>query len=336
MREGFRRVATVVAALAGALGAAPGVEAASPWKFGHVASATSDYQELAKKFAELLERKTNGQVRVSIHPAGQLGSEADMFKQVKGGALELAIHGTPGLAALGVREAMLFDLPYVVTTREQGWRLVNGPFGDWFREVVRERTGVKPLGFLDYGFRHVYNRVRAIEKPDDLRGLKLRVLPAPGYVTAYEAFGVKSTPMAYPEVYQALQQGVIDGGEATPKQMVNDRLMEVARFFSFTSITYNPIVLLTNDRFYRELPADVRQALDEAAREALAFHSRLSRKMDEEMVDTMKKAGLRVNEPPLEPFVRVVKPAVWDRLQREIPSGRENVERLLRAVEAAR
>jgi C4-dicarboxylate-binding protein DctP len=313
-----------------------GAQISYQWKFGHVTSTTSDYQELATKFAELMERKTKGQVKITVHPAGQLGGEADMFKQVKGGALEFAIHGTPGLAALGVKEAMLFDLPYVVTTREQGWKLVNGEFGDWFREVVRTKTGVKPLGFLDYGFRHVYNRVRAIEKPEDLKGIKLRVLPAPGYVTAYEAFGVKSTPMAYTEVYQALQQGVIDGGEATPKQVVNDKLMEVAKYFSLTSITYNPIVLLTNDAFYQSLPEGIRKSLDEATREALAFHSQLSRKMDEDMLGVIKQAGVKVNEPKLEPFVKLVKPAVWDKLQADIPNGKQNVERLLKAVEAAK
>lgn len=306
------------------------------WKFGHVSSATSDYQELAKKFAELIEKKTNGQVKITIHPSSQLGSEADMFQQAKGGATEFAIVGTPGLASLGVKETMLFDLPYVVTTREQGWKLVNGEFGDWFRELVRTKTGVKPLGFIDYGFRHVYNRTKAVEKPEDLKGLKLRVLVTPAYVAAYEAFGVKSTPMAYGEVYQAMQQGVIDGGEATPKQMVNDKLMEVAKFFSFTSITYNPIVVVTGDKFYQGLSADLKKAVDESAKEALAYHSQLSRKMDTEMVDAMKKAGVKVSEPALEPFMKVVKPSIWDKLQNDIPDGKQNVERLLKALEAAR
>lgn len=306
------------------------------WKFGHVASTTSENQALAEKFAELMDKKTNGQVKVTIHPAGQLGSEADMFKQVQGGALEFAVHGTPGIASYGVKESMLFDLPYVVTTREQGWKFVNGEFGDWYREVVRQKTGVKPLGFMDYGFRHVYNRLKPIEKPDDLKGLKLRVLQTPAYVAAYEAFGVKATPMAYTEVYQALQQGVIDGGEATPKQMVADKLMEVGKFFSFTSITYNPLVVITNDKFYQGLPADIRKAVDEASRESLAYHSQVSRKMDEEMVDTMKKGGVKINEPALEPFVKVVKPSVWEKLEKDIPDGKQNIERMLKALEAAR
>lgn len=334
-RQPVGLVATAALGLSQAA-AAPATKATYQWKFGHVTSVTSDFHELGKKFAELMEKKTNGQVKITIHPAGQLGGEGDMFKQVKGGALEFAIHGTPGLAALGVKEAMVFDLPYVVTTREQGWKLVNGEFGDWFRELVRTKTGVKPLGFIDFGFRHVANRLRPIEKPEDLKGLKLRVLPAPGYVTAYEAFGVKPTPMAYPEVYQALQQGVIDGLETSPKLMVSDKMMEVARYFSFTSITYNPIVLLTGDKFYQDLPADIKKAIDESTKEAVAFHSQLARKLDQENVGVMKRAGVKVSEPDLTPFIKAVKPSVWDKLQGEIPNGKQNVERLLKALEATK
>ena len=334
-RQPVGLVATVAFGLSQAAAGSP-TQANYQWRFGHVNSVTNHFQDLAVKFAELLEKKTNGRVKITIYPASQLGGEGAMFQQIKGGALEFGIHGTPGLAALGVKEAMAFDLPYMVSTREQGWKLVNGEFGDWFRELVRSKTGVKPLGFMDIGFRQVANRHRLIEKPEDLKGLKLRVLPAPGYVIAYEAFGAKPTPMAWPEVYQALQMGVIDGLEQTPSTMVSDKMIEVAKYYSFTSITYNPALLIAGDKFYQDLPTDIKKAIEESAKEALAFHSQLVRKRDEEDVEVMRQAGVKINEPNLTPFIKVVRPSVWDKLQSQIPDGKQVVERLLKAVEASK
>jgi tripartite ATP-independent transporter DctP family solute receptor len=327
--------ATGVAAASGGAAHAQGAAPQYQWRFGHTGAVTSDQHELAKKFAELLAQKTRGAVSVSIHPAGQLGGEADTFQQVRGGALDFCIQGTPGLAALGVKEAMLLDLPYVVTSREQGWKLLNGPFGEWFKETILAKTSVRPVGYLDNGFRQVYNRTRAIQKPADLKGLKLRVLQAPGYVTVYKALGALPTPLAYPEVYPALQQGVIDGGECSPKQMVQDKFMEVAKFYSFTSITYNPVMMFMNDALYKKVSPEIRSALDQAGREALDYQSAVARRMDDEMLVEMKKAGVSVNEPDLKPFIEAVKPSVWNALQADIPDGARNIERLLDALKSA-
>ena len=313
----------------------PNGASAQSWdlKLSHVLSPTSDYQIMANHFAELMAKKTGGKFKVTAYPSGQLGNERVAFEQLQMGALDMAISGTPVLSAW-VPEGQVFDLPYLVQTRDQGLALLNGKTGDWWRETLRQRTGVRSLGFLDYGFRQVYNKTRPINTPDDLKGLKLRVLENPSYIATYSALGVKATPMAYGEVYTALQQGVIDGGEANAQGYVNDKFVEVAKFFSYTSATYNPITLLINDGLYNSFPADIRQAFDESAKEALALQKDVARKMDEEAVAKMKAAGVTVTQPELEPFVKAVRPSVWNQVMGRIPKGKELVEQVAKEADA--
>ena len=325
----------LVALLAMGLTILPASGQTKTWqlKLSHVLAPTSDYQVMATRFAELMDKKTKGQVKISLHPAGQLGNERVAFEQLQMGAQDLAISGTPVLSAW-VPEGQVFDLPYLVQTRDQGLALLTGSIGDWWRETLRQRTGVRSLGFVDYGFRQVYNKTRPIKTPDDLKGLKLRVLENPTYIATYRTLGVKATPMAYGEVYTALQQGVIDGGEANAQGYVHDKFLEVAKFFSYTSATYNPITFLINDNLYNGFPPEIRKAVDEAAKESLAFQKDVARKMEDEAVETMKKAGVTIANPDLAPFVKIVRPAVWNEMMGRIPRGKELVERVAKEADA--
>lgn len=313
----------------------PSGVSAQSWdlKLSHVLSPTSDYQIMVNHFAELMAKKTGGKVKVTAYPSGQLGNERVAFEQLQMGALDMAISGTPVLSAW-VPEGQVLDLPYLVQTRDQGLALLNGKTGDWWRETLRQRTGVRSLGFLDYGFRQVYNKTRPINTPDDLKGLKLRVLENPSYILTYSALGVKATPMAYGEVYTALQQGVIDGGEANAQGYVNDKFVEVAKFFSYTSATYNPITFLINDNLYNSFSPDIRKALDESAKESLAYQKEVARKMDEEAVAAMKAAGVTITQPDLEPFVKAVRPSVWNQVMGRIPKGKELIEQVAKEADA--
>jgi len=247
----------------------------------------------------------------------------------------MAISGTPVLSGW-VPEGQMFDLPYLFETRDHGLVVLNGPVGDWWRGLLLERTGVRSLGFLDYGFRHVYNKRRPVETPADLDGLKLRVLQNATYLEAYSALGVQATPMNYGEVYSALQQGVIDGGEANAIGFVSSRLYEVAKFYSFTSITYNPITLLVNEPFYQSLPADIQAAIDESTAEALAYQSEVARQMESDALEQMRANDVEVTHPDIGPFVPAVRPEVWDELAGRLPDGEALIAMLVDALDQAR
>ncbi len=297
-------------------------------------SSGSEFHLLAERLRELMLDRTDGKFRVDIYPSGQLGGERIAFEQLQVGAIHLAISGTPVLSGW-VPEGQIFDLPFLFTTRDHGLAVMQGPVGDAWRDRLLERTGVRSLGFLDYGFRHVYNRRRPVAAPEDLAGLKLRVLQNPTYLASYSALGVQATPMNYGEVYSALQQGVIDGGEANAIGFVSSRLYEVARFFSFTSVTYNPITLLVNEPFYRALPTDVRETLDRSVAEALAYQSRAARRMETEALEEMVDHGVEITRPDLAPFAPAVRPRIWNDVADRLPDGAALIARLLAEAERA-
>jgi C4-dicarboxylate-binding protein DctP len=303
-------------------------------RLSHVLSSSSEFHLMAERFRDLMLDRTDGEFRVSIYPSGQLGGERVAFEQIQVAAVHMAISGTPVLSGW-VPEGQMFDLPFLFETRDQGLAVMNGPVGDWWRDLLLERTGVRSLGFLDYGFRHVYNKRRAVETPEDLDGLKLRVLQNATYLAAYSALGVQATPMNYGEVYSALQQGVIDGGEANAIGFVSSRLYEVAKFYSFTSITYNPITFLVNEPFYRSLPADVQDAIDESAAEALAYQSEVARRMEADALEQMLVNEVEISRPDVTSFAPVVRPHVWDELAARLPGGEELIARLVDAVRRA-
>ena len=301
-------------------------------RFSHVLSTNSEFHLLAERFRDLMIERTGGRFRVVIYPSGQLGGERVAFEQIQVGAVHMAITGTPVLSGW-VPEGQMFDLPFLFENRDHGLAVMNGPVGDWWRDLLLERTGVRSLGFLDYGFRHVYNRRRAVEAPEDLAGLKLRVLQNATYLAAYSALGVQATPMNYGEVYSALQQGVIDGGEANAIGFVSSRLYEVAPYYSFTSITYNPITLLVNEPFYRALPQDVREMVDRSAVDALAYQSEEARRMEADAMEEMRAAGVEISRPDLAPFAPAVRPRIWEELAERLPDGEALIARLVEEAE---
>jgi tripartite ATP-independent transporter DctP family solute receptor len=306
-------------------------EAAWTVKFSHVYPTSSDYQAMAEFFRDRMAERTEGRFRVIIYPSGQLGGERVVFEQLQVGAQEMAISGTPVLSGW-VPEGQIFDLPFLFTDRDQGLRVLNGPLGDWWQGLLLEKTGVRSLGFLDYGFRHVYNSKRPIRAPADLAGLKLRVLQSPTYLAAYEALGVQATPMNYGEVYSALQQGVIDGGEANLIGFATDRFYEVGRYFSTTTITYNPITLLINDGFFQSLPETVQAVVIRSAEEALRFQSRVARKLERDALEKMKDENVVITNPDLRLFIPLVRPKVWNEVVTRLPDGEQLLLRLQQAL----
>jgi tripartite ATP-independent transporter DctP family solute receptor len=312
----------------------PRTDSDAEWvaRFSHVYPINSDYQLMAERFKDLMEERTGSRFRVVIFPSGQLGSERVAFEQLQVGAQEMAISGTPVLSGW-VPEGQVFDLPFLFETRDQGLDVLNGAVGDWWRSLLLDKTGIRSLGFLDYGFRHVYNSKRPIVEPSDLAGLKLRVLQSRTYISAYEEFGVQATPMNYGEVYSAMQQGVIDGGEANVIGYMTSRLNEVGGYFSFSAITYNPITLLISERFYRSLPEEIQEILVAAAAESLEYQKTVAREMETEAIEQMQAAGVTVTHPSTETFVPFVRPEVWEDLAERLPDGIVLLEWLEKEVE---
>ena len=208
---------------------------------GHTLTPDSPFHVGTQKFADILKEKSNGKINITVFPHSQLGGELTMIQGAVAGATDLFVTGQPALNNV-VKEFLVFDIPYLFDSVEQANEILAGPTGDKFLDVL-PKYGLVGLGWFSAIERNVFGN-RAINSADDLKGMKIRVIQSPGYVESYKTLGAQATPMAYSELYLALQQKVIDGGETTPDQFVSDKFIEVSKYFNMTHINIHPALLI--------------------------------------------------------------------------------------------
>ncbi|MEW6045448.1 MAG: TRAP transporter substrate-binding protein [Bacillota bacterium] len=266
----------------------------------HCCAAGSHFDVAATKFAELLEQKTNGRLKVRVFPGGQLGQETEVIQQVQAGTIEMTIIGHDPLAQFAPITTLL-SMPYLLRDHDQAFRVLEGPVGKEIERALREKR-LRVLGWGNNGARVYTNNRRPIEKPEDLRGLKIRSPQSPVNLAITEALGGIPVAMPYGEVYTALQQKTIDGQENAVINIYPAKLHEVQRYMSMTHHLLSFVVLVVNDNFFNSLPADIQKAMQEAADEALAFQRQYVVGLTNELVAKMQEHGVKVNWPELEPF----------------------------------
>lgn len=208
---------------------------------GHTLTTDSPFHVGTQKFADILKEKSNGKITITVFPHSQLGGEITMIQGAVAGATDLFVTGQPALNNV-VKEFLVFDTPFLFDNVQQANEILAGPVGDKFMDVL-PKYGLVGLGWFSAIERNVFGD-RAINAAGDLKGMKIRVIQSPGYVESYKTLGAQATPMAYSELYLALQQKVIDGGETTPDQFVSDKFIEVSKYFNMTHINIHPALLV--------------------------------------------------------------------------------------------
>ena len=263
------------------------------------ASTSTAANEPAVKGLEVFAREvaaaTNGRIAVEIYPNNALGNERDVIELAIIGAVELTTPSNAPLATFAP-ELLVFDLPYLFRDRPHMYEVLDGPIGQSFEAPLRER-GLVLLGYFEAGLRHLMTRDRAIERPEDLSGLKIRTMENPLHLRAFEAFGASPLPMAYGEVYTALEQGVIDGAEAARSNYFSKRFFEVAPNWSEIGWMYLVQPLVMSERFFASLSAGDQAAVRAAARKAIAAEREEYQKQDEEALAKLRAAGVRFTHP---------------------------------------
>ena len=263
------------------------------------ASTSTAANEPAVKGLEVFAREvaaaTNGRIAVEIYPNNALGNERDVIELAIIGAVELTTPSNAPLATFAP-ELLVFDLPYLFRDRPHMYEVLDGPIGRSFEAPLRER-GLVLLGYFEAGLRHLMTRDRAIERPEDLSGLKIRTMENPLHLRAFEAFGASPLPMAYGEVYTALEQGVIDGAEAARSNYFSKRFFEVAPNWSEIGWMYLVQPLVMSERFFASLSAGDQAAVRAAARKAVAAEREEYQKQDEEALAKLRAAGVRFTHP---------------------------------------
>lgn len=260
----------------------------------------------ANKFKEILEKKSNDRVEVRVHPAGQLGSQRDFVEALRSGTLEIT------MVTLGFYSAYdpllnIFELPYLFRDREHAYRVVDGPIGAQIKDRVNKK-GVHVLAFWEAGLRFVTNNVRPINKPDDLKGLKIRVPESKVSIDGFKTFGANPTPLPFTEVYMALKQGVLDGQENPPSNIYRSKLYESQKFLSLTGHQFLVHMFMYSGQLWDQLPADIKKLVEESAVEAGTFQRDFTQKEDTKLVGALKDAGMQVNQVDKQAFIDKAQP----------------------------
>jgi TRAP-type transport system periplasmic protein len=278
------------------------------------------------RFAETVEERTDGGVVFDIYHSGELGGDVETIEDMRRGAIDMRLAGA-GLHSHFYPEIQMLELPYLFRDPEHLREVVLGPIG---RELLDgfEDHGVKALGFLDVGFRNVSNSVRPVHSVEDVQGLRIRVPEIDSYVKTWEAFGASPTAMAWPDVYMALQTGVIDAQDNAPEHTWSNRTYEVQDHYSVINYTWMGGVLTMNLDRWNELPEDVQEIMLEAAREAGEWTFDELSQANVDALDRMEEAGLEViRDPDLSGFMAAAE-KVYEELAAEPWYDAELIERI--------
>ncbi len=245
-------------------------------------------------FAEELERLTDGRYDVQTFYAGSLGAERESIEGVQLGTLEMTFTST-GPVPNFVPELQVLDIPYLFRDYAHARGLLDGEIGD---ELLArfEPHGIKGLAWADNGFRHMTNNVQPIETPADLEGLKMRTMENSVHIAAYRDFGILPTPMAFTEVFAALQQGVVDGQENPLSVIESNNFQEVQRYMTLTGHVFSPCVFLMNLDLYDSLPAEDQEAFLAAAKSGAAANRARVDADEASAIEVMSSQGMEIIE----------------------------------------
>jgi tripartite ATP-independent transporter DctP family solute receptor len=267
--------------------------------FGHVGAPGSLFAESAEEFARRANERLGDRARVVVYGSSQLGGDEVLLQKLRLGSVDFALPST--VMSSNFAEFGLFEMPYLVADRAHMQRIEAEIFWPQLAPLVRER-GYEVLAVWENGFRHVTNNLRPIYTPEDLAGIKLRTPSGVWRVRMFQTFGANPTPMAFSEVFVALQTGVMDGQENPLAQIVASRLQEVQRYLSLTRHVYTPAYVTVGTNSWNRLPEDVREILTETARETQAYVYDTAARMDIEFLEQLENANVAVNEPRYETF----------------------------------
>ena len=292
-------------------------------KLGHLADPANPYALGATKVAELVEERTDGKLVIKIFPSSQLGNAQKLIEGLVLGTLDFAMTTT---AVLGQFEPKLlvFGFPYMMRDRAHAFKALD-TIGMELGENL-EAKGIKVLGYFENGVRHMINNKRKLNTPDDMKGLKMRVMSTPVYIELMKSLGADPTPMAFGEVYSACQQGTIDGLECPAVHFWQMRFFEVNKFITLTAHTYESEPFLMSMKTWNKLPEEYQKILVEATAEALDYSRKIAIEQETDFFQKIKDSGIcQIDEVDLAPFVEKSK-VVWEKLESTV--GRDLIERI--------
>ena len=253
------------------------------------------------KFAELVEEKSGGRMHIDVFANAQLASDRDCIEGMQMNTIQSGIMVSSALAGF-TDELLVFDLPFLFENSAQGQAVCDSDVGQQILGTL-EDIGIKGLGWMEYGMRNITNSVRPIERPEDLQGIKIRTMENPIHMAAFQVMGADPTPMAFGELFTALQQGTIDAQENPLSVITSSRFNEVQDYLSMTEHVYSAAPLMVSKAAYDALPDDLKAIVDEAGVEACQWEREYLAEVEVQWLDELETAGTQINYPDKAPFV---------------------------------
>lgn len=300
-------VITTLTACGGGGNTSDGSENKKVLKLAHTQSSEHPVHKSMEKFAELVKEKTDGTVEVEIFPNGVLGDERKYVESLQKGLLDMAKVSVNSLENFEELYSM-FAIPYAFDGMEHGRKFMNSEEAEELYQSTVDTLDILGLTWYDAGGRNYYTKDQPILKPEDMKGLIMRVQSSQIQIETAEALGASATPVDWGELYTAIQQGVVDGADNGIVAFADNNLCEVAKHFSFTEHVFSPDVLLIKNSVLESLTTEQQAAVKEAAKESTAFHDTIWGQAEQDAIKKSEAAGTTIHYPDLKPFSDALKP----------------------------
>jgi C4-dicarboxylate-binding protein DctP len=282
--------ATTAALLAFALQTTPALaQQTIVIKFSHVVANNTPKGKGAERFKQLAEERTKGRVKVELYPNSQLYKDKEELEALQLGAVQMLAPSLAKFGPLGVKEYEVFDLPYIFPNRAVLARITEGPIGqNLFKKL--ETKGIKGLAYWDNGMK-VMTANKPLHKVDDFRGMKMRIQSSKVLDEQFRALKANPQVLAFSEVYQAMQTGVVDGSENTPSNIYSQKVHEVQSQLTVSDHGYIGYAVIVNKKFWESLPPDVRGQLESAMKDATRYANAIAQQENEDALAAIKASG---------------------------------------------
>jgi tripartite ATP-independent transporter DctP family solute receptor len=300
------------------------------WKFAwaSVDSPTDPNAVTAHEFKKAVEELSGGRIRVDLYPNRQLGDEKAAMEGLRFGTVESATIVTATLASLNPG-FMVADLPFLFADEKMAHEILDGPIGSKLAATL-DQVGIKHVGWMELGFRHMVNNVRPIASPKDVAGVKFRVIQSPIFIEMFSALGGAAVPMAWGEMFPALQQGAIDGMEAPLSILEANKLYELGKYLSLTGHTYAGGGFLVSKIAFDKLSPELQEIVQKAGKVASAAQRARMAEHNKTLLESLEKHGMTVNRiNDIKEFRDAVAP-VYEYMKKE--AGEDLVNEILAAV----
>lgn len=294
-------------------------------KFGHVGAPGSLFAASADEYAKRVNSKLKGKVKINVFGSSQLGKDKTLLKKLLAGTVDFALPST--VMSSVIDQFGLFEMPYLVKNRTHMGRIEQQLV--WSKLVpLVEKKGYKILAIWENGFRHITNNIRPIDKPSDLKNIKLRTPSGKWRVKMFKTYGANPSPLSFKEVFQALKTGVFDGQENPFAQIYSAKFNEVQKYLSLTGHVYTPAYVTVGKKKWARLPADIRRALQDIAKGTQAFVYKTAIAMEIDLLSKLKKGGMKVNTANKKAFVKA-SGAIYSEFKSTVPGGKELVNKAM-------